>query len=71
MDTRLMEEGGDLDERTAVFALGRRVHRDIARAVGERGAKVAPEARVLGCRSEGEGRAAQLLLQPGLQRIAP
>jgi hypothetical protein len=70
-----MQHARDVHERPAVFPLGRRVHHDVAAAVGEGGAPVAAEAGVGGSRGEGEGRAAQFLAQlprsPGLRCVAP
>jgi hypothetical protein len=59
-----------MHERPAVLLVGRRVHRDEARAVLEAGAEITAEACVFGCGGEGEARAAKLYGQPALESIA-
>ena len=66
---RLAQQARDVDERPAVFLVGRCVHGDEAAAVGERGAEVAPETRVLGGGSEGERAARELRREPALERV--
>ena len=60
----------DVHERSAILLFRRRVHRDVARAVVERGAEVAAKACVFGRRRQREARAAELRRKPALQRIA-
>ncbi len=50
------QQGGDVDERPAVLLVGRSVHDDVAAAVGEPRAPVAPEAGVLGSAFQGEAK---------------
>jgi hypothetical protein len=46
MDAGRMEQRGDLQEGTAVFLFGRRVHDDSRRLIGQPDPEVAPETGV-------------------------
>ena len=61
----------NVQERTAVFLLRRRVHGDETAPVGEAGAEIAPEARILRCRGQREGNVRKLCADPTFERGKP
>ena len=70
MHARLREQLGDMHERPAVLLFGRRVHDHEAAAIGERGAEVAAETRILRSGREAEALAAERVVEPLLQPSA-
>ena len=70
MHTGITHQLRDMDERPAVFTLGRRIHGNARHAV-QRHPEITPEAGIRRGRRERKGRAGQLRGDPSTQRFAP
>jgi len=64
IDARPAQQLRNVYEGAAILLARRCVHRDVAAAVGQAGAEIAPEARVLGRWRQGESRVLELRCKP-------